>query len=310
MVATGLGAELCSGRSPGDAPGARQEHPPQTAARQRLERQVWDVWQPGPGTDQGMVAVRPERNDWHRHGGQPAVVGVGHRCRHQAREAERLGVDLRSHERVVGGNYARDHSIGGMHLYYAMPEGEPSIPFRPGWLPGVDLPWMVPVPPSAKLIMQRAQPNSTEDYIYSQWASIVEPLPIAPAWLVADIRSRENPPEGPILREDVTNRRKRSQRPMSTVGARWHSEALSSLREPIRRRELTHRDQIESAIREWGDRDSAELPNHLRNPQNEHEFADAMAVGLHAQYPEVTPIYDEVGNLTGWRRLTFRVPNF
>ena len=39
---------------------------------------------------------------------------------------------------------------------------------------------------------------------------------------------------------------------------------------------MTHRDQIESAIREWGGRDRAELPKRLRNPQNEHEFALAM----------------------------------
>ena len=107
-----------------------------------------------------------------------------------------------------------------------MPEGEPSIPFRPGWLPGVDIPWMVPVPPSAKLIMQKAQPNPTEDYVYYQWASIVEPLPIAPAWLLADIRTRGKQPEGPILRADVPNRPKQPQRPISTVGARSHSEAL------------------------------------------------------------------------------------
>jgi hypothetical protein len=69
---------------------------------------------------------------------------------------------------------------------------------------------------------------------------------------------------------------------------------------------MTHRDQIEGAIKEWGGRDRAELPKYLRNPQNEHDFALAMAVGLHDQYPEVTPIYDEVGNMTGWRGITLR----
>jgi hypothetical protein len=77
---------------------------------------------------------------------------------------------------------------------------------------------------------------------------------------------------------------------------------------------MTHRDQIESAIREWGGRDRSELPKHLRNPQSEHEFALAMAVGLHAQHPEVTPIYDDLGNLTGWRGIELRrfdtAPNF
>jgi hypothetical protein len=37
-----------------------------------------------------------------------------------------------------------------------------------------------------------------------------------------------------------------------------------------------------------------------------NEFALAIAVGLHDQYPEVTPIYDEVGNLTGWRGIELR----
>jgi hypothetical protein len=44
---------------------------------------------------------------------------------------------------------------------------------------------------------------------------------------------------------------------------------------------MTHRDQIESALRGWGGRDRAELPKHLRNPQNQYDFAIAMAVCLH-----------------------------
>jgi hypothetical protein len=101
---------------------------------------------------------------------------------------------------------------GGMHLHYAMPEGEPPVPGRVGWLPGVDIPWQVPVPPSAKLIKQQLQDSSRsgETYVYYQWASIVEPLPIAPAWLLADIR----------------NRRRQSQRPSRTERARKHAEAL------------------------------------------------------------------------------------
>jgi hypothetical protein len=31
-----------------------------------------------------------------------------------------------------------------------------------------------------------------------------------------------------------------------------------------------------------------------------------MAVGLHDQYPEVTPIYDDLGNLMGWRGIELR----
>jgi Bifunctional DNA primase/polymerase, N-terminal len=99
---------------------------------------------------------------------------------------------------------------GGMHLYYAMPEGEPPVRCRVGWLPGVDIPWQVPVPPSAKLIMQDAEPETAEDYVYYQFARIVDPLPIAPAWLLADIR----------------NRRTQSQRLSRTERARRHAEAL------------------------------------------------------------------------------------
>src|SRR5512133_1490037 len=54
----------------------------------------------------------------------------------------------------------------------------------------------------------------------------MEPLSIAPVWLLADIRTREKQPEGPILCADVPNRPKQPQRPISTVGARWHSKAL------------------------------------------------------------------------------------
>jgi hypothetical protein len=35
-----------------------------------------------------------------------------------------------------------------------------------------------------------------------------------------------------------------------------------------------------------------------------------MAVCLHDEHPEVTPIYDDLGNLTGWRGITLRDPNF
>jgi Bifunctional DNA primase/polymerase, N-terminal len=111
---------------------------------------------------------------------------------------------------------------GGMHLYYAVPEGEPPVRCRVGWLPGVDIPWVVPVPPSAKLIME----DTSKIYVSYQWASIVEPLPIAPAWLLADIRARGKQPQGAILRSDIPNRRTQPQRPISTVGARWRSEGL------------------------------------------------------------------------------------
>ncbi len=91
---------------------------------------------------------------------------------------------------------------GGTHLYYAMPEGEPPLRCRVGWLPGVDVPWLIPVPPSAKLTAER--------YVEYQFARIVDPLPIAPAWLLADI----------------SNRHTQSQRLSRTGCGRGHAEAL------------------------------------------------------------------------------------
>jgi bifunctional DNA primase/polymerase-like protein len=119
---------------------------------------------------------------------------------------------------------------GGTHLYYAMPEGDPSIPFRPGWLPGVDIPWLVPVPPSAKWRLQKLQdgslsmPDPAEIYEY-RWASIVEPLPVAPAWLLADIRNRGKKPQVPKLRAHVRNEPKHAQGPIG-AGSQSHSTAL------------------------------------------------------------------------------------
>jgi hypothetical protein len=52
---------------------------------------------------------------------------------------------------------------GGMHLYCAMPEGEPPLLFKPGWLPGVDIPWVVPVPPSARLVASNYLPIDCDD---------------------------------------------------------------------------------------------------------------------------------------------------
>jgi hypothetical protein len=121
---------------------------------------------------------------------------------------------------------------GGRHLYYAMPEGEPPVPFRPGWLPGVDIPWMVPVPPSAKF--QMPTPNLAEIHVY-QWASIVEPLPVAPAWLPADIRNRGKQPQGHIRGAEIRNRAKQAQGPIGEGRSQSHSAALPATEEFIAR---------------------------------------------------------------------------
>jgi Bifunctional DNA primase/polymerase, N-terminal len=107
---------------------------------------------------------------------------------------------------------------GGRHLYFAMPEGEPPVPFRPGWLPGVDIPWVVPVPPSARFSI--ATPDTAVTYVEYRWASIVEPLPVAPAWLLADIRNRGRQPQGRKLRSDVRNRSKQPARPIGAGSSR------------------------------------------------------------------------------------------
>jgi hypothetical protein len=83
---------------------------------------------------------------------------------------------------------------GGMHLYYAMPEGEPPLLFKPGWLPGVDIPWVVPVPPSARLVASNYLP-------YRLRRPVAEPLPEARSWVFPDIRTRPGQRQRPIRTE-------------------------------------------------------------------------------------------------------------
>ena len=106
---------------------------------------------------------------------------------------------------------------GGTHLYYAMPEGEPPVPGRVGWLPGVDIPWHVPVPPSAKL--------KAEIYVEYECARIVEQRPAAPTWLIADIRNRSRQSQRSIRRGDTRNKPRQPQRPIRAGGAHSHSAA-------------------------------------------------------------------------------------
>jgi hypothetical protein len=116
---------------------------------------------------------------------------------------------------------------GGTHLYYAMPEGEPPVRCRVGWLPGVDIPWLVPVPPSARLVSSSYVP-------YKLGRQVAEPLPEAPSWVFADIRTRPGQRQRPIRKKGVRRRSEalahtepsQSQRHISTGGVRWHSEAL------------------------------------------------------------------------------------
>jgi Bifunctional DNA primase/polymerase, N-terminal len=97
----------------------------------------------------------------------------------------------------------------GQHLYFAWPEGEPPLPHVVGWLQGVDVPWQVAVPPSAKLYKLRKDSMGLEGEFYAPytWKHVVEPLPLAPSWLLNDIRVRPRQP----------------QRPMGAGGSGWHS---------------------------------------------------------------------------------------
>jgi hypothetical protein len=74
----------------------------------------------------------------------------------------------------------------------------------------------------AGLIMQ----DTAATDIYYQWASIVEPLPIVPAWLLADIRNRRRQPKRSLLRTDVHNRSRQRHRPTRAGLSQGHSAAL------------------------------------------------------------------------------------
>jgi hypothetical protein len=116
---------------------------------------------------------------------------------------------------------------GGTHIYYAMPEGEPPVRCRVGWLPGVDIPWLVPVPPSAKLVSSIYLP-------YRFGRQILGPLPEAPSWVFPDMRTRPGQRQRPIRTGGVRRRSKalaptepsQPHQPIRTGGLRWHSEAL------------------------------------------------------------------------------------
>jgi hypothetical protein len=47
---------------------------------------------------------------------------------------------------------------------------------------------------------------------------------------------------------------------------------------------------------------SVVIPSRIPAPQQHGGFPELrVAVCLHYQHPEMTPVYDDVGNLTGWR---------
>jgi hypothetical protein len=69
-----------------------------------------------------------------------------------------------------------------------------------GWLPGVDVPWQVAVPPSAKLEMFKdsriKNDRAVPIYLLYEWGQVINPLPVAPAWLLEDIRTRPRQTQG------------------------------------------------------------------------------------------------------------------
>jgi hypothetical protein len=96
-------------------------------------------------------------------------------------------------------SWVRTPSLG-QHLYFAWPEGEPPLPHVVGWLPGVDVPWQVAVPPSAKLEMFKdsriKNDRAVPIYLPYEWGQVINPLPVAPAWLLEDIRTRPRQTQG------------------------------------------------------------------------------------------------------------------
>lgn len=67
--------------------------------------------------------------------------------------------------------------------------------------------------------------------------------------------------------------------------------------------DATHRDQIDAAIAEYGKVPLDDLPPHLKNPQNSHDFDLAFAVAACRQEEwgtTVYPVYDDGNFLTGW----------
>jgi hypothetical protein len=89
---------------------------------------------------------------------------------------------------------------GGIHLYFTLPEGEPPLPIANGYLRGVDLPGQVAAPPSVKLQMvrdHRFPKEATPIYTPYVWGRLdLWPPPLAPDWLVADIRVRPRATNG------------------------------------------------------------------------------------------------------------------
>ena len=169
------------------------------------------------------MAGRLQRDDRHHHGGQPfsRVLVIDIDTKPGKPNGWGSISDLIKQYEPLPETTGVITPSGGTHLYYAMPEGEPPVRCRVGWLPGVDIPWLVPVPPSAKLTAGEIR----EDYVDYQLARIVEPLPIAPAWLLADIRNRGN---------TTTSDRSCARSPQQTEATthlsvrrpRWRSEAL------------------------------------------------------------------------------------
>jgi Bifunctional DNA primase/polymerase, N-terminal len=226
-------------RRSSDPAGARVEYPAWTNTRQGVEPKRRHGWQPRPRDHQGLVGAGSDRQ-----------LGIVTAASPQSRV---LAIDIDTkpgkpngwesifdlldeyQERLPETTSVTTPS-SGRHLHFAAPEGEPPVPIRQGWLPGVDIPWMVPVPPSAKWSLPKLQDGSMSTEIHAyRWASIVEPLPVAPAWLVADIRNRGKQPQGRKLRADVRNRSKQPQVPIGEGRSQGHSAALrlpkSSLRE-------------------------------------------------------------------------------
>lgn len=86
---------------------------------------------------------------------------------------------------------ARVHTpSGGQHLWFRWPDDQAPLPNVVSWLPGVDAPWQVAVPPSCRVVTvsDRQTKSQAQIYVEYEWANQLDQLPVAPDWLFQHIR--------------------------------------------------------------------------------------------------------------------------
>jgi hypothetical protein len=72
---------------------------------------------------------------------------------------------------------------------------------------------------------------------------------------------------------------------------------------------MTHKDQIEAVIRDFGGKPNSAVPSYLKNPQNQDQFDLAIALAIHNKYgddPTVYITYDSDWMMTGVHGIAIR----